>query len=219
MDKFNGSFCLNSSTISDLISISGNSRDSADVSFSKCLLLTPMKPLEADKEQEVVVQISGVKIDIDKSDSVDSFSSNQNTNFNRGTEKFIEIMEKQMAALRSIERADATATGLLFEKIVVDMMDMGIDEIVSTSTAIPEILTAKGWDFQQVAGTWNVASNALPWTTWSSSSIDHLGGKNCYGKILGLLQENYLTGGVRRRRKSQKSLAPNMKFPRIDQCQ
>ena len=91
MDKFNGSFCFNSSTISDLISISGNSRDSADVNFSKCLLLTPMKPLEADKEQEVVVQIAGVKIDIDRSDSVVSFSSNPNTNFNRGAEKFIEI--------------------------------------------------------------------------------------------------------------------------------
>ena len=75
MDKVNGSFCFNSSTILDLISISGNSRDSAEVSFSKSLLLTPIKPLEADKEQEVVVQIAGVKIDIDKSDSVDSFSS------------------------------------------------------------------------------------------------------------------------------------------------
>ena len=116
-------------------------------------------------------------------------------------------MEKQLTALRSIERADATVTGLLFEKIVVDMMDMGIDEIVSTSTAIPEILTAKGWDFQQVAGTWNVASNALPWTTWSSSSME-----NSFETIWGLLQENDLTGGVRRRKKSQESLAPNMKF-------
>ena len=93
---------------------------------------------------------------------VDFFSNIPNTNFNRGAEKFIEIMEKQLAALRSIERADATATGLLFEKIVVDMMDMGIDEMITISTAIPEILTAKDWDFQQVAGTWNVASNALP---------------------------------------------------------
>ena len=101
MNKFNGSFYFNSSTISNLSSISGNSRDSADVSFSKSLLLTPMKPLEADKEQEVVVEIAGVKIDLDKSDSVDSFSSNPNTNFNRGAEKFIEIMEKQLAALRS----------------------------------------------------------------------------------------------------------------------
>ena len=66
-DKFNGSFCFNSSTILDLISISGNSCNSAVVSFSKCLLLTPMKPLEADKEQEVVVQIAGIKIDLDKS--------------------------------------------------------------------------------------------------------------------------------------------------------
>ena len=37
------------------------------------------------------------------------------------------------------------------------------------------------------------------------------------GKIWGLLQENDLTGGVRRRRKSQKSPEPNMKFPRNDQ--
>ena len=49
------------------------------------------------------------------------------------------------------------------------------------------------------------------------SSIDYLGGKNCLGKIWSLLQENYLTGGVRRRRKSQESLAPNKKFSRIDQ--
>ena len=31
---------------------------------------------------------------------------------------------------------------------------MEIDEIVSKSTAIPEILTAKVWDFKQVARTW-----------------------------------------------------------------
>ena len=101
MDKFNGSFCFNSSTISDFSSISRNSRDLADVSFSKSLLFTPLKPLEADKEQEVVVEIAGVKIDLDKSDSIELFSSNSNTNFKRGAEKFIEIIEKQLAALRS----------------------------------------------------------------------------------------------------------------------
>ena len=42
VDKFNGSFCFNSSTISDLSSISGHSLDSAEASFSKSLMLTPM---------------------------------------------------------------------------------------------------------------------------------------------------------------------------------
>ena len=79
--------------------ISGNSREPADVSFSKSLLLTPIKPLEADKEQEVVVEIAGVKIDLDKSGNVDSFSSNPNTNFNRGLRNLLRLWKSNWLPL------------------------------------------------------------------------------------------------------------------------
>ena len=63
-----------------------------------------MKPMGRDEEQQFAIEISGVKVDLDKSGSIDSFSSNPGSNFNRGADKFIEILEKQLAALRNIER-------------------------------------------------------------------------------------------------------------------
>ena len=56
----------------------------------------------------------------------------------------------------------------------------------------------------------------MPWNSWTSSSIAHLGGKNCLGKVWSILQDKDLTGGVRRRRESQESPVCSKKFPRID---
>ena len=76
-DRMSSSFCFNSSAISELSSIESNfSRCSGDLSFSRILILTPLKHMDNHEEHEFSVAVSGVKIDLDKSTSGDSFSSN-----------------------------------------------------------------------------------------------------------------------------------------------
>ena len=49
-----------------------------------------MKYMGKSEEHEFSLAVSGVKIDLDKSSSVDSFSSNPETKFNKGADKFIQ---------------------------------------------------------------------------------------------------------------------------------
>ena len=147
-DKLNYSFVFNSSTISDISSIEDgmSSTNSNDVGLSKNIVLTPMKSLCAEDELNFTKSLSRVIIDSDQSLSEDSFSSAPGTNFNLGAEKFIALVDKQMEAIRNIPGEDAEGFGLLFEKVVVDMMDLGINEGIVTSTDIPRVLNEKGWN-------------------------------------------------------------------------
>ena len=210
-------FRFNPSTISELSSIESNfSGCSGDLSFSRNLLLTPMKHRGNREEHEFSIAVSGDKIDLDKSTSVDSFSSNPESKFNKGDDKFIAILEKQLEALRNIEASEASATGLLFEKIVIDMLDLGIEDKVLTSTDIPDILDRKGWDFQQVASTWRVGTGHLSWNTWNDASLDYLCGRHCLGKVWGVRKDNHLTDNVKRRRESGDSPVLSLKLPKFD---
>ena len=104
-----------------------------------------------------------------------------------------------MEALKQISSDDAGHNGLLFEKIVVDMMDLGLNDGVLSSTDIPGILNEKGWDFTQVANTWSVGTEPLQWDTWNYASLDFLGGKNCLSKVWSVLRDEKLTGKVKRK--------------------
>ena len=83
-DNLDCSFLFNSYTLSDISSIEEqvSSANSNDVSFSKNLLLTPMKGMGSEEELNFSIGFSKVMVDSDKSYSPDSFSSFAGTNFN-----------------------------------------------------------------------------------------------------------------------------------------
>ena len=116
-----------------------SSANSNDVSFSKNLLLTPTKGMDSEEELNFSIGFSKVLVESDKSCSPDSFSSFAGTNFNQGAEKFIALLEKHMEALKQISSDEAEDHGLLFEKIVIDMKDLGLNDALLTSTDIPGI--------------------------------------------------------------------------------
>ena len=193
-NKLNNSFVFNSSTISEISSIEDalSSTNSNDIGISRNIVLTPMKKLCAEDELNFSKSLSKVLIDSDQSQSEDSFSSSPGTNFNQGAEKFIALVEKQLEAVNNISGEEAENCGLLFEKVVVDMMDLSLNEGVLTSTDIPGILAKKGWNFKQVANTWTVPSGYIPWDTWTFDSLDYLGGKNCLSKVWNVLRDENL---------------------------
>ena len=109
------------------------------------------------------------------------------------------LLKKQLEALRSLPQDDLENTGLLFERVVVDMMDFGINDGILSSTDIPQILEKKGWDFGQVAAAWTVSTEPLPWDGWCFKSLDYLGGRNSLSKIWSVLREEKMTCKIKRK--------------------
>ena len=66
-----------------------------------------------------------------------------------------------MEALKNVTGSGAIENGLLFEKFVVDMMDIGFEDGILTSTDVPGVLSCKGWDVLQVANTQMVSFNPI----------------------------------------------------------
>ena len=66
-----------------------------------------------------------------------------------------------MEALKNVTGSGAIENGLLFEKFVVDMMDIGFEDGILTSTEVPGVLSCKGWDVLQVANTQMVSFNPI----------------------------------------------------------
>ena len=136
-----------------------------------------MRPMGSNEEHNFSLSFAKVVVNSDQSASEDSFSSSPGTNFNQGASRFISLVEKQLEALKNLPSSDAPDLGLLFERVVVDMMDLGLEDGILSSTDIPGVLEKKGWDFGQVAAAWKVSSEPLQWDSWSFRSLDYLGGE------------------------------------------
>ena len=133
----------------------------------------------------------------------------------KGAAKFISLVEKQLEALSNVQEGDGSNSSLLFEKLVVDMIDLSVGEGILSSTDIPAVLSKKGWDFGQVATAWTVPSEPLEWSTWNYGSLDYLGGNNTLSRVWSLLREDKLTSHVKRK-VEEGSPVKVSKLPRYD---
>ena len=71
-----------------------------------------MKPIGPAEEHSFSLEVAAVKINLVSSGSIDSFSSNLNSNFNQGAARFITILENHMDGIRNVDPEEALEKGL-----------------------------------------------------------------------------------------------------------
>ena len=118
----------------------------------------------------------------------DSFSSSPDSAQNKGAIAFLELVEK------ALQRAATVG----FEDLIVQMLDLEVDEKVATSSQIPEMLTSKGWNVQQVSQVWSVGPTVSHSHSWDVETLKKLGGKDVFGKVWHELKDRNKTGHYKR---------------------
>ena len=89
-------------------------------------------------------------------------------------------------------------SAIKFESLLVQMLDMGIGERVSTSTDIPRMLSMKGWDQAQVANVWTVSAVQDCSSSWNEKQMELLGGKGILSRVWNNLKGSEKTGNSKR---------------------
>ena len=72
----------------------------------------------------------------------DSFSSDHASKFNKGAAAFQALVEKSLADSSSAK----------FDQLLIQMMDLGVNDKISTASDIPDVLNSQGWSMKEVAG-------------------------------------------------------------------
>ena len=138
----------------------------------------------------------------------DSFSSDPETEQNKGAVAFLRLLEDTLARQDMVER------GKLFESLIVQMVDISLDNKVHTPNDIADTLAQKGWNLGQVAGVWSVPAGDNHDSCWTVSAIDKLGGKGTTARVWNELKEAKKTGFPKRPACTE-SLEPR-KRPRVE---
>ena len=100
----------------------------------------------------------------------DSFSSNKDSNFNKGAAAFLALVEKSLADSSSVK----------LDQLLIEMMDLGINEKINTASDIPDVLNSQGWSMKQVAGVWSVPTDTVQEDSWDILALKRV----CGSKIL-----------------------------------
>ena len=167
---------LNFSNInSSLGSLSVSSRSSASYSSPSCLPI--MEPMNRSIEQDLSVNLSILDLSDKAKPQNDSFTSNPESSFNKGADAFATLVENAMAKLARKEKE------VNFERLLVQMMDLGVDEAVPSAFEIPNHLNNMGWSYSQFFKLWSVSTKPAEYNDWTAKSLDELGGKGALGKI------------------------------------
>ena len=87
--------------------------------------------------------------DAPKQHPEDSFESCPDTSFNRGALDFLSLVEN------AVKRAEAADAKVGFDALVIDMMDLGMNDKLTTSSEIPDRLSSQGWNAAQVSQVWS----------------------------------------------------------------
>ena len=124
--------------------------------------------------------------------SSDSFSSDPESEQNKGAIAFLRLLEETLA------RQDVVERGRLFESLIVQMVDVSLDNKVHTANDIANTLAQKGWNLGQVAGVWSVSAGNSQDNCWTVSAIDRLGGKGTTARVWNELKEAHKTGFPKR---------------------
>ena len=147
------------STVSPIVlgplqSVTSDSSSGSDCNDTVVALLSPESPVlspmsSLDKEQEGKLSIKMLELTVDAesrpSSPNDSFGSSPGSSFNKGALEFLSLVDKAM------KKAEAAATIVGFDSLVVDMMSLGVDDKVSTSAEILDRLNSQGWNAAQVS--------------------------------------------------------------------
>ena len=71
------------------------------------------------------------------------------------------------------------------ERLVVQMMDLGVDDSIPSAFEIPKHLNDMGWSYDQFFHLWSVSTKPTIYNTWTAKSLDELGGQRNVGKNMG----------------------------------
>ena len=158
------SLSMSGSSISSLVSNSPSS-------------LPIMEALNLSFEQDLTLNLTSFALSDKKHNLSDSFSSNPESNFNKGADIFAALVERAIAYLATKEKE------LNFERLLVQMMDLGVNESISSAFDIPKQLENMGWSFEQVSSLWSVSSAPGKSSSWSRVSLEEIGGKGALSRV------------------------------------
>ena len=135
----------------------------------------------------------GMKIDGILQILQDSFDSNPDTSFNKGATDFLTLVEAAIA------RAEVENNKLLFENLVLQMLDLGMGERLPTTGAIADTLNKQGWNYEQVSSIWTPSQQVEAGShSWTEQAIDMVGGRGTLNRIWHSLKSNHQTGFPKR---------------------
>ena len=88
----------------------------------------------------------------------------------------------------------------MFEKLLVDMMDLSVDNKLESSYNIPDLLNNNGWNASQVAGIWSptMSSQCVPIMHWNTESLESLGGRGVMARVWNSLASREFRGTGKR---------------------
>jgi len=149
-------------------------------------------PLNPSKEGELSVSIMLAKID-DEVQSEDSFSSQADSSHNKGAIKFLELLEK----IR--QEAEDKEAAISLDNLLMQMMDLSVENRLSNSYDIADVLNSQGWNASQVAGIWHVSSEVCAGDpTWTNGFLMKFGGRDINCRIWHKLKGQNMTGNAKR---------------------
>ena len=147
--------------------------------------LSPMSSLSKEQEGRLSVRMLDLTVeDTLKNLPEDSFESCPDTAFNTGALEFLSLVEI------AVKKADAAASNLGFGALVIEMMDLGINDKLSTSSEIPDRLNAQGWNAAQVAQVWSVGPSDGQGKSWDAALLKKLGGGSLFSDVWEALKKN-----------------------------
>ena len=151
---------------------------------------SPMSSLDTDTELSFSKLVSSLKVDVDKADLNDSFSSSKDSAFNKGALAFLSLVEKALEKANGLE--------VKFEDLILQMMDLGVEEKLNTASDILDVLNMNGWNMRQVSQVWSVPSLVIEQDSWDIGSLKRLGGHKVLADVWSSLRDSNQAGHPKR---------------------
>ena len=85
----------------------------------------------------------------------------------------------------------------LLLKLVIDMMEIGLDERIPTTEHISQALNKNGWNLGEVANVWSSSAKVAD-GQWNEAAIEALGGIGSVSRIWHELKSAHLCGFPKR---------------------
>ena len=158
--------------------------------------LSPMSSL--GKEQEGFLSVGVLELTINDGPVTqveDSFDSCPDSSFNKGAIEFQNLVEK---AIKRAKESNEAASSVAFEDLVIDMMDLGLNDRLATSSEIPDKLNLKGWNAAQVSQVWLAGPTTIRNKDWNAAVLKKLGGTDLFSRVWESLKVKRKAGHMKR---------------------
>ena len=154
--------------------------------------MLPMTPIEPVQEGDLSVSLMQLQLAPTSNISYDSFSSEPDSQFNKGATAFLELLERCIAAQQAQEES------VSIDNLLIQMMDLSVEKKLPNTHEISTFLNNQGWDASQVLNVWQVSSRENSASSWSFETLGELGGKDVTTRIWHRLKDLELTGNPKR---------------------